>query len=91
MIKETIKIKNKQGLHARASAKLVSMTNVFSSDIRVGVKEKELINAKSIMSVMMLAVGKGTNLNICIDGHDEVQAYEAISALVNNNFGEDEE
>ena len=69
MIRTQLVIINKLGLHARAAAKFVACTSAFSSRIQAG-KDGQLIDGKSIMSVMMLAAGKGTVLDIEIDGHD---------------------
>lgn len=89
MIQNQVTIINKLGLHARAAAKFVSCAAAFSSAIRVG-KDGALVDGKSIMSVMMLAAGKGTVLDLEIDGNDEVAALEAIEVLINNRFDEAE-
>lgn len=88
MIKSTLTICNKAGLHARAAAKLVSVSSAFKSQVQVG-KDK-LVDGKSILSLMMLAASKGTVLNILIEGPDESDALEAITTLVNNRFDESE-
>jgi len=79
---------NKAGMHARAASKLVELTATFSSDIRVG--HEKMVDGKSILSLMMLAAVKGTELSIEIDGVDEDLAITAIVALISNRFGEDE-
>ena len=89
MIETQVTIVNKLGLHARAAAKFVGCTSAFSSDIRAG-KDGQLIDAKSIMSVMMLAAGKGTVLDLKIDGEDEDAALEALTTLIANRFDEAE-
>ena len=89
MIQTQVTIINKLGLHARAAAKLVACTSSFSSHIRIG-KDGEVIDGKSIMSVMMLAAGKGTVLDIEIDGNDEEVARSALQALIDNFFDESE-
>lgn len=89
MISTKITIINKLGLHARAAAKLVSTTANFKSQIRAGVNGR-LIDAKSIMAVMMLAAGKGTELELQFDGDDEQHARDAVVALINNRFDEAE-
>jgi len=89
MIATKITIINKLGLHARAAAKLVSTTTGFNCQIRAGVNGR-LIDAKSIMSVMMLAASKGTELELHFDGADEEQAHTAVIALINNRFDEAE-
>jgi phosphocarrier protein len=89
MIQTQVTIINKLGLHARAAAKFVSCAAAFSSSIRAG-KDGELVDGKSIMSVMMLAAGKGTVLDLQIDGSDEAAALEALQTLINNRFDEAE-
>jgi len=87
MIEERVEIINRLGLHARAAAKLVDCASRFSSRIQIGTSE-QLVDAKSIMSVMMLAAGKGTQLHIVIDGKDEQQAFDALTQLITDRFGE---
>ena len=89
MIQTQVTIINKLGLHARAAAKFVACASAFSSSIRAG-KDGELIDGKSIMSVMMLAAGKGTVLDLQIAGSDEAQALEALQILITNRFDEAE-
>lgn len=89
MIRTQVTIINKLGLHARAAKKFVDCTAAFSSNIRTGV-DGELIDAKSIMSVMMLAAGKGTVLDIQIEGDDEDDALAALTTLIENRFDEPE-
>lgn len=89
MIKHQITIINKLGLHARAAAKLVNTATAFSSQIQLG-NEQRMVDAKSIMSVMMLAASKGTTLDIEIEGRDEELALNAIEEIVNDKFGEGE-
>lgn len=89
MVSALITIINKLGLHARAAAKLVQLSNQFSSNINL-VKDGEDANAKSIMDVLMLAGAMGTQLRIVAEGPDEREALEEISALINNRFEEEE-
>jgi len=89
MIESEILIINKLGLHARAAAKFVSCATRFSSDVRLG-HEGALVDGKSIMSVMMLAAGKGSVLNLRVTGRDEQEALAAICALIENRFDEAE-
>lgn len=89
MIETTVTIINKLGLHARAASKLVTTASSFGCDIKAG-KDGQMVDAKSIMSVMMLAASKGTELTLCFDGKDEEKACEAVIALINNRFDEDE-
>ena len=89
MIKSTITISNKLGLHARASAKLTKLAGSFRSDIFMS-RNGRRVNAKSIMGVMMLAAGLGTEIEIEVNGDDEQAALSAITALINDKFGEGE-
>jgi len=89
MAERHVHIRNKLGLHARASARLVSTAGQFSSEIQL-IKESIEVNAKSIMGIMMLAASKGTELLVRAEGNDAEEALDAIEALVNNRFGEDE-
>ena len=87
MIKTSINISNKLGLHARASAKLTKLAGSFQSEIAISRNDRR-VNAKSIMGVMMLAAGIGSVVEIEIDGPDEQAAMDAITALINDKFGE---
>ncbi len=87
MIKTTATISNKLGLHARASAKLTKLAGGFASDVWMS-RAGRRINAKSIMGVMMLAAGLGSEVEIEIDGADEQAAMDALLALINDKFGE---
>lgn len=89
MLKANLTVINKLGLHARAASKFVSCASRFASRIRVG-KDDQWVDGKSIMSVMMLAAGQGSVLQVEIDGDDETAALEALQALVNDYFGEGE-
>jgi phosphocarrier protein len=89
MQEEPITIINKLGLHARAAGKLVETTSRFSCDITIE-KEGRNVDGKSIMAMMMLAAGKGTQIHIKTNGDDEEEAIKAIVELINNRFGEDE-
>lgn len=89
MLDLKITIINKLGLHARAAAKLINTTTRFSSDIRI-FKDGREVDGKSIMSVMMLAASKGTELTITADGTDQEDAISAIATLINNRFDEEE-
>jgi phosphocarrier protein len=89
MIKTTVTISNKLGLHARASAKLTKLAGSFKSDVWMARGERR-VNAKSIMGVMMLAAGIGTTVDIETDGADEQAALDAIVALIDDKFGEGE-
>ncbi|QMV71458.1 HPr family phosphocarrier protein [Comamonas piscis] len=89
MIKTAVTISNKLGLHARASAKLTKLAGSFACEVWITRGERR-VNAKSIMGVMMLAAGIGTEVTIETEGADEQQAMDALLALVNDKFGEGE-
>ncbi len=89
MIKTTTTISNKLGLHARASAKLTKLAGSFPCEVFLSKGERR-INAKSIMGVMMLAAGKGSNVVLETDGDQEQEATTAILALIDDKFGEGE-
>lgn len=89
MIQENILIINKLGLHARAAAKLVSTASAFASQIQIG-HSGRMVDCKSIMSVMMLAASKGTEVQITTAGKDEQAAMDAVIKLINNRFDEEE-
>ena len=89
VIKRSIRISNKLGLHARASAKLTQLASRFQSGIWIE-RNGRRVNAKSIMGVMMLAAGLGSTVELETDGPDEEAAIGAIEALFNDKFGEGE-
>jgi phosphocarrier protein len=88
-MKQEILIINKLGLHARASTKLTQTASQFKSDIWIE-RNGRRVNAKSIMGVMMLAASKGSTVTLEANGADEVEAMDALVALINNRFGEPE-
>lgn len=87
MRKTAVTIRNKLGLHARASAKLTKLAGSFACEVHMS-RNGRRINAKSIMGVMMLAAGLGSEIEIETDGVDEEQALAAIVALIGDRFGE---
>ena len=89
MIKNTIIISNKLGLHARASAKLTKLAGSYPCEVWMSKGERR-INAKSIMGVMMLAAGLGSQVEIETEGAQEQEAMDALLALINDKFGEGE-
>jgi phosphocarrier protein HPr len=88
-IESTITIINKLGLHARAAAKLVNVASKHACDIEIGLPER-MVNAKSIMSVMLLAASQGTELTLRIQGEGAQQAHTEVCNIINNRFDEDE-
>jgi len=89
MIEKELEIVNKLGLHARASAKLTQLASKYACEVWL-TRNNQRVNAKSIMGVMMLAAGKGAKLILETDGVDETECMEALTALINNKFGEAE-
>jgi phosphocarrier protein len=89
MQKQTITITNKLGLHARASAKLTKLAGSFSCQVWISKGERR-VNGKSIMGVMMLAAGLGSEVDMETDGEQEAEAMQALMALFADKFGEGE-
>ena len=87
MIKTTTTIINKLGLHARASAKLTKLAGSYPCEVWM-TKGERRINAKSIMGVMMLAAGIGTQVALETSGEQEQEAMDALLALIHDKFGE---
>ena len=87
MIKQNTTIVNQLGLHARASAKLTKLAGNFPCSVFMS-RGGRRINAKSIMGVMMLAAGMGTQVEIETDGPQEQEAMDALLALIADKFGE---
>ena len=89
MIKTSATISNKLGLHARASAKLTKLAGSFACEVWMS-KGDRRVNAKSIMGVMMLAAGLGTDIVLETSGEQEREAMDALVALIQDKFGEGE-
>ncbi|HYC35885.1 MAG TPA: HPr family phosphocarrier protein [Usitatibacter sp.] len=89
MIKRNVKVVNKLGLHARASAKLTQVASQYSSAVWI-TRNGRRVNGKSIMGVMMLAAGLGSTVELETDGADEAQAMDALEQLFADKFGEGE-
>ena len=88
MLQKELLIVNKLGLHARASALFVKTSSRFGSDIKLA-REGVEVNGKSIMGIMMLAASKGSSVRLTVDGVDESEAFQTISELIANGFGEE--
>lgn len=88
MIVQEFTIKNRLGLHARASARLVQTANRFRSEVFIS-KEGEEVNGKSIMGILMLAAPIGAKIEIRVSGDDAEAAFAAISQLIEDKFGEE--
>jgi len=89
MIEQEIEIVNKLGLHARASAKFTQLATKYKSEVWL-TRNKRRVNAKSIMGVMMLAAGKGSMVTLETNGPDEQECFDALTALIQDKFGEGE-
>ncbi len=89
MMSQTVTIINKLGLHARAAALFASTASRYSSQIKVGLNGKQ-VDAKSVMSLMLLAANQGTEITLQADGNDQQEALTAIVELINNRFNEEE-
>ena len=87
IVEQEVKIVNKYGLHARPAMQFVELANRYGSKIEVS-NGTLTVDAKSIMSVMRLAAGKGSSLKITADGGDSAEAVPALVKLVNDGFGE---
>jgi phosphocarrier protein HPr len=87
-LRATAIIKNKRGLHARASAKIVEASARFQSEIEV-IKDGNAVNGRSIMGLMMLAASIGAQVEITAEGPDAAEAMTAMLALVEAKFGEE--
>lgn len=89
LIKKEVEIVNKLGLHLRAAAAFVKLSNKFNSEIFLQVDSNQA-NGKSIMSLMALAASFGTKIKITAKGIDAKEAIDELSELVRNKFGEKE-
>lgn len=88
----TIAVRHKVGLHARPATQFVKTANQFQSEIQVVnlTKGSRPVNAKSIVSVLSIGVGRDDEIKLTADGEDKTAAIEALTALIRSNFGEDE-
>ena len=87
-LRRTVSICNERGLHARASAKFVKLAAGFDAEVRVG-KDGQMVDARSIMGLMMLAAGIGCDVEIEAEGPQAQEALDALSALVEGRFDEE--
>ncbi len=87
MITKKLTILNKLGIHARPAAQFVRVASRFRCDVTIE-KDDESVDGKSIMGLMMLAVGCGADIQVTVDGADEDAAIAALEELVNSKFGE---
>jgi phosphocarrier protein len=89
-LSRSVEIVNELGLHARAASKLVQLASKYPVEIEIG-REEMMVNSKSIMGVLMLAAGKGTQLNLVARGDEErcSEALDALCELIDDRFGEE--
>ena len=87
MMTKTLTVLNKLGIHARPAAQFVRVASRFQADVTVE-KDDESVDGKSIMGLMMLAVGCGAQIKVTADGEDEAETMAALEELVANKFGE---
>ena len=88
MIERETEIVNRLGLHARAAAKLVHAAGAFQSRVTLA-KDGEEVDAKSILGILLLAAGQGSQVTIRCDGQDEEDAMRAVTTLFANRFDEE--
>ena len=88
-ISHDVEIINKLGMHARAAAKFVKLATTFNSRVDLE-RNKQRVNGKSIMGVMMLAASKGSQITIHAEGNDAQESITQLEQLINNRFDEDE-
>ena len=82
-------IKNKRGLHARASAKFVQLVDMFDASVKVS-KDGQTVCGTSIMGLMMLAAAPGCHIDVVTSGNEAEDALKAITNLIEDRFGEGE-
>ena len=87
-IRRTLQITNKRGLHARAAAKFVRTVGQFDCQVRVAFKGQE-VSGLSIMGLMMLAAGIGSDIDLACSGRQAVEVMAALSTLIEGRFGEE--
>jgi phosphocarrier protein len=80
-------VPNKRGLHARDAAKFVMLAERFGAAVEV-IRDGQAVSARSIMGLMMLGAGKGASIELRSEGWDAKEAIEALSALVESGFDE---
>ncbi len=86
-LNRTVTIVNRRGLHARAAAKFVTLAERFGASVDV-LRDGQVVSARSIMGLMMLGAGMGSTIQLQAEGWDAKEALEALSALVEAGFNE---
>ena len=90
MVSKIVAITNKRGLHARASSKFAVLAQSFKDTQIIVSKDDEEVTGDSIMDLMMLAAGIGSSIEISAEGEQAQEALDALVALVESKFGEEE-
>ena len=87
MIRRSLRIRNRLGLHARAAARFVHTASRFRSQVTAS-RNGRTMDGKSILGILLLAAPQGTEVELAVDGPDEAEAMAALEALVADGFGE---
>ena len=87
MTRRDVRITNRLGLHARAAARFVHTANRFRAKV-TATRDGRTMDGKSILGILLLAASQGAELLLAAEGEDEVEAIEALAALVEGGFGE---
>ncbi len=87
MIRRSLRIRNELGLHARAAARFVHTAGRFRSRVSAG-RDGRRMDGKSILGILLLGAAQGTEIEVEVDGPDEVEAFAALEELVAGGFGE---
>ena len=88
MIRRSLRIRNRLGLHARAAARFVHTASRFRSQVSAS-RDGRTMDGKSILGILLLGASQGTEIEVATDGPDEVEALDALEALVATGFGEE--
>jgi phosphocarrier protein len=88
VIRRSLRIRNRLGLHARAAARFVHTASRFRSQVSAG-RDGRTMDGKSILGILLLGASQGTEIDVAADGPDEVEALDALEALVATGFGEE--
>lgn len=87
MIRRSLRIRNRLGLHARAAARFVHTASQFKAQVSAG-RDGRTMDGKSILGILLLGASQGSEIELVVDGPDEVEALAALEALVASGFGE---
>jgi phosphocarrier protein len=88
VIRRSLRIRNRLGLHARAAARFVQTASRFRSQVTAS-RDGRTMDGKSILGILLLGASQGTEIEVAADGPDEVEALDALEALVATGFGEE--